>query len=323
MKRALVLSGGGGRGAFQVGMLLELVVERGLDFEVIRGVSVGSVNAAFLAQAPTGPDSLANLSERVVALERLWRREIRGNESVYSKRGGFPGILAGADSLFSLKPLRALLKKHVSTDALRRSGRDFKVGTVSLVTGRYEEAGPEDPDFFEKLVASSSIPVVFPFVVLEKAKDVLVDGGVRNISPIAGALESGADEIYVLLASRILRDADDEVPPSAAEPQDFSRWKDGFLGTAVTGFDVLERTLDLLTDEIYLNDIRGAIRWMPVDLRVLAPRVWFDESAPPGRRNSSREFDPSLVAAAIDHGREIARDPTLWLWPPPSRGIHR
>ncbi|MBI3469491.1 MAG: patatin-like phospholipase family protein, partial [Planctomycetes bacterium] len=61
MKRALVLAGGGARGAYQVGMLQELVVNQGLDFTIIRGVSVGALNAAFLAQAPTKPNSLAAL----------------------------------------------------------------------------------------------------------------------------------------------------------------------------------------------------------------------------------------------------------------------
>ena len=63
-KRALVLASGGARGAYQVGMLQELVVKRGLDFQIIRGVSVGALNAAFLAQAPTQRNSLAEVKKR-------------------------------------------------------------------------------------------------------------------------------------------------------------------------------------------------------------------------------------------------------------------
>src|SRR5438477_499190 len=49
MRRALVLSGGGAKGSWQVGACQHLIVERGLWFDVIAGVSAGAVNAAVLA----------------------------------------------------------------------------------------------------------------------------------------------------------------------------------------------------------------------------------------------------------------------------------
>src|SRR4051794_4773691 len=51
MKRALVLSGGGLKGAFQAGAIYHLIVHRSCDFSEIAGVSVGSLNAVILAQA--------------------------------------------------------------------------------------------------------------------------------------------------------------------------------------------------------------------------------------------------------------------------------
>ncbi len=177
MTRALVLAGGGARGAYQAGMLQELVVNKELDFQILRGVSVGALNAAFLAQASTQGNSLSNLKKKVESLYNLWRYEIKGNHSVYAERGGFAGIVVGKDSLYSLEPLRALIEKHVNLEYLRNSGRDFRVGTVSLVSARYNECGPDDPYFMDKLIASASIPVVFPYVDLKSAKDVLVDGG--------------------------------------------------------------------------------------------------------------------------------------------------
>jgi predicted acylesterase/phospholipase RssA len=120
-------------------MLRELVINQGLDFEVIRGVSVGALNAAFLAQASTQGNSPKNLKEKVLELEKLWTDEIEGDHSVYASRAGFAGVVAGADSLYSLEPLRQLIEKHLSLKALRASGRDFAVGTVSLVSGRYLE----------------------------------------------------------------------------------------------------------------------------------------------------------------------------------------
>jgi NTE family protein len=341
MARALVLGGGGARGSFQVGMLLELVGTKGLDFTILRGVSVGALNAAFLAQAPVGSnaqESIANLRVQVGKLHDLWTREIKGNHSVYAERpGGFAGLVAGADSLFSVKPLRALIKKHLSLEALRASGRDFAVGTVSLVSGTYEEWTPADDDFVEKVVASTAIPVVFPLVRVRK--DVLVDGGVRNITPLSSAFKAKPDELYVLLTSRVIRQPNGDFPDSAVQPHDPKRWDENWLGTAVSGLDVLKRTLDILTDEIYLDDIRGALDWnrvaaavdaltaaastatIPASVRkastalrdalkevhkrhvpihVLAPTIWF------GADNSSTEFDPERIKVAVEHGKEVA-----------------
>src|SRR5690349_1901014 len=253
-KRALVLAGGGARGAYQVGMIRELVVEQGLDFHILRGVSVGALNCAYLAQAPTTGVSLDALKGKVQDLETLWSKTIKGNHSVYSGRAGFPGLVAGADSLYSLAPLRKLIDQELSVDALRSSGRDFAVGTVSLVSGLYREWGVSDPKFIDRLVASASIPVVFPFVDFKSEKEILVDGGVRNITPLSSAFAAKPDEIYILLTSRVVRE-NGSLPDSAVRSNDFEQWDDNWLGTKVGGLDVLKRTLEILTDEIYLDDI--------------------------------------------------------------------
>jgi len=44
-----------------------------------------------------------------------------------------------------------------------------------------------------------------------------------------------------------------------------------------------------------------------VPVKVLAPRVWY------GSDNSSTNFDPSLIAQAMAHGREVASREELWL----------
>ncbi|MGE5235410.1 MAG: patatin-like phospholipase family protein [Acidobacteriota bacterium] len=348
MRRALVLGGGGARGAYQAGMLLELVDTQGLDFHVLRGVSVGALNAAFLAQAPVGrnaSESLANLRAQVHALHDLWAQEITGNHSVYAARpGGFMAVAAGADSLYTVAPLRHLIAEHLSLDALRASGRDFAVGTVSLVSGRYQEWTPADDDFVEKLIASAAIPVVFPYV--DTGNDVLVDGGVRNITPLSAAFRAHPDELTVLLTSRVIAEADGSLPDSAVVAESHRQWDDNWLGTKVGGLAVLKRVLDILTDEIYLDDIRGAVRWnrvarevdrlvagVPaadrptaaeraaaavlaamegvakryVPLAVLAPREWY------GTDNSATDFSPTFIRAAIAHGRAVAADPSLWL----------
>jgi len=79
-RRALVLSGGGAKGSFQIGAIEELILNRGLDFEILCGVSVGALNVSFLAQAPFDPIhpevSLENLKNTFITLRHLWLEEI-------------------------------------------------------------------------------------------------------------------------------------------------------------------------------------------------------------------------------------------------------
>lgn len=348
MRRALILGGGGARGSYQAGMLLELVGNQGLDFSILRGVSVGALNAAFLAQAPLGSspeESIFNLRAQVEALNDLWTHTIQGNYSVYAERpGGIAGLAVGADSLYTVEPLRRLIREKISLEKLRSSGRDFAVGTVSLVSGEYLEWKPEDDGFLEKLVASASIPVIFPYVDI--GNDILVDGGARRITPLSLVFKANPDEIYALLTSRMILLENGDLPNNCAWPESYPQWDDNWLGTKVSGLDVLKRTVEILTDEIYLNDLSGALDWnavaeriaalgqaaagveLPpavaeavagvvraissvekryVPIHVLAPQEWY------GKDNSSTDFDPRYISLAIEHGRKIAANPNLWI----------
>jgi NTE family protein len=323
-------------------MLLELVGNQGLDFSILRGVSVGALNAAFLAQAPLGSnpeESISNLKAQVGALNDLWTHAIQGNYSVYAERpGGLAGLALGADSLYTIEPLRKLISEKISLEKLRSSGRDFAVGTVSLVSGKYLEWTPAEDDFLDKLIASAAIPVIFPYV--DTGDNILVDGGVRRITPLSLVFKANPDEIYALLTSRMILQDD------CAWPESYPQWDDNWLGTKVSGLVVLKRTVEILTDEIYLNDLSGALDWnavaekivalgkaaagleLPsgvaetvagvlkaissvnkryVPIHILAPQKWY------GKDNSSTDFDPGYISAAIDHGRDIAANPNLWI----------
>jgi len=347
MKHALVLAGGGARGAFQVGMLETLVNDQGLDFQIIRGVSVGALNAAFLAQASIGQtpaESLANLQAQVQQLVGIWTQEISGNHDVYAERpGGVAGFALGADSLYSLEPLKRLLARYLSNDRLRDSGRNFTVGAVSLVSTFYKQYGPDDPDFVQKILASSAIPTVFPFV--DTGDDILVDGGVRNITPLGDVFAAQPDAIYVLLTSQIEHTptGDRGVPEET-----YNQWSDDWLGTKINGLDVLKRAVGILSDETYISDIQGALAWNAVvqhieavgafaddpgvpdalrqaiqqlrdtvtthiekryvPINVLAPQQWYGQRCD----NDSLDFSPTSIQDAIEHGRWVARDPQHW-----------
>ena len=166
-RRAVAMSGGGAKGSFQVGALEWLILEKGLDFDIFSGVSVGALNASFLAQAKAvegdAKKSLENLQEMFKALRDVWLKRIEGNSSIYEKRtGGLAGVLAGADSIHDSQPLRDLLGELLNPKALENSGRDLRIQYVSLETGVIHAVDQNDPNIIDHVLASSSMPFLFP-----------------------------------------------------------------------------------------------------------------------------------------------------------------
>jgi NTE family protein len=248
-RRALVLSGGGAKGSFQIGAMEELIFNRGLDFEILCGVSVGALNASFLAQAPFDSDhpdvSLENLKNSFITLRHLWLEEISGNKSIYRTRPcDKVRAFLGADSIYNPKPLERLFKRYLKADDLARSNRILKVQYVSLETGEIRAADSKDSNIVEHVRASGMMPYYFPPV--EVMEEHLADGGIRDITPLGQAFEEGAEAIYVIYAS-----------PFYMERAEFA---DNWIGTKVNAFTYLGRAVELMADEIYRTDIEGAQR---------------------------------------------------------------
>ncbi len=248
-RRALVLSGGGAKGSFQIGAMEELIVNRGLDFEILCGVSVGALNASFLAQAPfdsrRADGSLENLKDAFTTLRQLWLEEIKGNESVYLKRLGVDaGIVLGADSIYDPEPLKKLLKKYLSPKSLAKSNRILKIQYVSLETGELKTANNKSPKVIDHVLASGTMPYYFPPVKIRKEH--LVDGGIRDITPLSQAFQAGAEAIYVIYAS-----------PFYVERQEFV---ESWTGMKINAFTYLGRAVELMVNEIYRTDIEVAKR---------------------------------------------------------------
>ena len=102
-----MLSGGGAKGAFQVGVLDQLITKRKVKVDIAVGTSTGSIQALAVAE-----DDLPKLI-------RLWT-EIKGNDDIYRKRGGtFLAVINGKPSLYDASPLRALLEKNVDEARLQ------------------------------------------------------------------------------------------------------------------------------------------------------------------------------------------------------------
>ncbi|MEL6874835.1 MAG: patatin-like phospholipase family protein, partial [Pseudomonadota bacterium] len=146
---AAIMSGGGAKGAFQVGVLDELITNRNVRFDIFSGVSTGAIQA------------LGGAMNDMPGLLDQWL-SIKGNSDIYRKRPfGAVGAVFGADSLYDASKLKRRLIDYADPERLKRSRRKLRVGTVSLATGKYVEIDEKNPDIGQWVYASSAQP---PFI---------------------------------------------------------------------------------------------------------------------------------------------------------------
>jgi len=199
-KVAVVLSGGGNRGAAQVGMLRALV-ESGVRPDVVVGTSVGSLNGAALAHRPT--------PEGIEELEEVWLGISREKLFADGRLTRAWRLASRASHLWGNEGLAALIDSF-GVDDFSELAVPLRVVATDLATG--EEAvltrGPLKP----ALLASCTLPGLYAPV--EHDGRLLVDGGVVNNVPVSHALAGPPTHVYVCDTSA---DLDVELPRSAIE----------------------------------------------------------------------------------------------------------
>ncbi len=224
---AIVLSGGGARGAYEAGVLsyifdeLRQTRDRPVHVDIICGTSVGAINSVALAA------SMIEQREGMQHLVRLWsglemdRVLGFGWKQAASLTGVFgTGIGTG---LFDSAPMERLLRRQVPWGqihaALRRGHlRALSVTCTEVRTGRavlFMQTGPgtslpahSPPRTLMRsetigprhVLASASLPLVFPPVRV--GNHLYVDGGLRHNTPVAPALRLGATHVLVVGSSQ-------------------------------------------------------------------------------------------------------------------------
>ena len=225
--RALVLSGGGSKGAYQAGALKYILGEKEAVYDALCGVSVGAINVAFLAMYKTGQEIEASQQ-----LSHLWSQ--LDTSKIYKRHFPFGRWHAiWKKSFYDSSPLHNLLKDGISLEKIRECGKQVNVGTVSLSTGKYTIFDQTSDHFIDATIASASFPgMLTPVSFLGQ---LWTDGGVKEISPIKKAVELGADIIDVIITSPAVRTKK-------------------FIENPTT-VDILKRSMDFSTDKIMANDI--------------------------------------------------------------------
>lgn len=241
---AIILSGGGARGAYEVGVLWylfdELTRMRGAPprVDVLCGTSVGAINCAYLA---------AHLADPVLGMRRLvdvWSSMRLDDVLGFGIRQAIslPRVLLGGGGgagIFDVSPMARLVQREVPWRAVTRTLKSgvlkaLSVSATEVSTGRtviFMQTGPSTslptrapPRTLiraerigpQHALASAAIPLLFPPVQI--GSQLYVDGGVRQNTPVAPAIRLGATHVLVVGTSRLVRGVAHTTPGPIASP---------------------------------------------------------------------------------------------------------
>jgi NTE family protein len=231
MTDALVLSGGNIRGAYQAGVIAGLTAA-GFAPSIVTGISVGALNAAWLAAFPNDGEGLAE----------FWRTRITAPDTLVRKRGFLD---------LAYRVVAKRWKGVVDTDTMAKLVREVlgphlpvvnptvqtRVGAVNLRTGQIVYYASDHWAFLNAVIASTAEPVTMPLRQIGVV-DWYYDGGLRDIAPLKQAIGLGATRIVVVLCQ----------PPKLSE----------FTGDAGDVLKVASRVVGIVSNEILENDIQRA-----------------------------------------------------------------
>lgn len=178
-RKALILSGGGARAAYQAGAATALIRDSGINFSIFCGAGIGCLNSVMLAQGD------------LHLLRQMWLN-IRNSDDVYLQKPRFRALMSNT-------PLRQKARAQIDASAIRKAGNSLIIPVVNLNTGNVEIANQDTPDLWRWVMAATILPLAFSPMRI-RSND-YVTGMIRNVSPIKLALDAGAEDIWVVLAT--------------------------------------------------------------------------------------------------------------------------
>jgi NTE family protein len=287
----LILSGGGARAAYQVGVLAaiaDLLPNAAHNpFPVIVGTSAGAINAVGLACGAL------HFTEAVRRLTSVWQ----GFHTDQVYRSDWPGVLRQAGrfighsllglggqvpvALLDSAPLAKLLAREMDFSGIAAAVRHRQLRAVAVTAFGYESAqtvtfyqgrAAIDPWFrhrrvgvptrmaVEHLLASASIPLIFPPVKINR--EYFGDGAVRQSAPISPALHLGANRVLVVGVS------DNPVGPQAQKPMVRSKESRPPSLAQISGHMLNSTFIDNLENDIELLErLNQMSRLIPTESR--------------------------------------------------------
>jgi NTE family protein len=302
----LVLTGGGARAAYQVGVLkaiAEIVGPGTFPFDVVAGISAGAINAVAVA---TGAEDLTAAAKRLGATwgsltpDRIYRTgglKLAGIGARWLRDLSAGPLLgkSGVNDLLDPSPLRALVENEIPIGRMRRHLRAGRLRGVAVSATNYHTGS--GVTFFEgatdvtpwsrstrvgvrarigvdHVMASAAIPVFFPPVAI--GRSFYGDGCVRMHCPMSPAIHLGAERI-VAVSQRHLRPPAETAEREALSKTDVLPLSEiagvllnaVFLDSLDTDFERLERINRTL--ELVPREKRAGVDLRPVPALLLRP----------------------------------------------------
>ncbi len=225
-KIGLILTGGGARAAYQIGVLKAIMTQlprnQKSPFKVISGTSAGAINAVTLATHA----SCFNLG--VKKSEWVWKNFTTNQVYVSSWFGVFSHLFQNfmsrftkngqerATSLLNNEPLKQLLKQVVNFQRIDRNILSDHLTAISVSASSYTDG--DSIAFFQSsergewqrakrkgvktvltarhLMASSAIPLMFPSIKI--GDSYFGDGAIHQLSPLSPTIHLGAEKILII-----------------------------------------------------------------------------------------------------------------------------
>ncbi len=303
IRAALVLPGGGARGAFQVGVLkavAELLPRNSANpFQVVSGTSAGAVNSVVLASRAQ------HLRSAIAELEHVWGHfrchHVYKTDHLTMLKSSLHwlasivlgGWLVGAPkSLLDNAPLRELLNRNVHFPRIRDAIEAGHLDAVAVTAAGYSSA--RSTSFFEAeetqpswertrrmgrrselnidhIMASIAVPMVFPPVRI--GNEYFGDGAMRQATPLSPAVHLGADRILVI---GIRDETGDQSPDTGPESPSFAQIAGYMLDTLFmdglySDLERITRINELLDAAAGSRVSQPASQMRPIDTMLIVP----------------------------------------------------
>ncbi len=262
---AVILSGGGAKGAYEVGVLKAIRRMYSVEPLIYCGTSVGAFNAAMLASGRSVQEVEALWTRLKKSDVFTWRFDPRKLLTVdprvplelamhsarslfsfvnltISNRGAFWRSFDLDALLFDTEPLARLIRDNVAIDQIRINGKKLSIAVTCLgKTGEHALVTFDEKTVtHEHIHASCALPMIFPSIVIDDCP--FCDGGVVMNTPLKLALERDPTDVFIVYLTPPPKEFVDATLPLAYQAMSVS-----FAATTRADLDVAKsRTAEYL-----------------------------------------------------------------------------
>lgn len=269
VKKALYLAGGGARGAYQAGVLKavgHILQTKTLPFDMVSGVSVGSINAAVLAENaddfPSALDKLESIWGEIHCQQIYKASNYELSKSVMRNLSTLIIKQRQSGHLLDTSPLRQFIDETIDFSRIEQNINAGYLNTLEVISlcydthqtisfynhnhsefqdWNYPRHGSQRANISaEHILASSALPLFFPTITVDGFH--YGDGSIGLVAPLRGAIRFEVDKILILGTRELPEFTDSEMLRNGEVP--FA----SILGNMLNGLflDNLDRDIEMV-----------------------------------------------------------------------------